>query len=81
MLRVDPRQRGRLAEIAHNLTERIAEARANGWHGEVEGLQISLTAANTKLAGLAKITAGHTDLGLPIPPPAVAGSDTKDRTS
>lgn len=81
VLRVDPRQRGRLAEIAHNLTERIAEARANGWHGEVEGLQISLTAANTKLAGLAKITAGHTDLGLPIPPPAVAGSDTKDRTS
>ncbi|MDN5919902.1 MAG: site-specific integrase, partial [Pseudonocardia sp.] len=63
VLRVDPRQRARLVEIAHNLTDRIAEARAHGWHGEVEGLQISLTAANTKLASLDKITTGPTDLG------------------
>lgn len=30
MLRVDPRQHARLAEIARNLIDRIAEARANG---------------------------------------------------
>lgn len=65
MLRVDPRARARLVEIAHNLTDRIAEARANGWHGEVEGLQISLTAANNKLASLERIDNSPTDLGMP----------------
>jgi hypothetical protein len=44
MLRVDPRQRARLIEIIRNLTDRIAEARTNGWLGEVQGLQISLNA-------------------------------------
>ncbi len=42
MLRVDPRQRHRLAEIIANLGDRITEARANGWLGEVQGLQVSL---------------------------------------
>jgi hypothetical protein len=37
MLRVDPRQRQRLSEIVRNLTERIAEARLDGWLGEVQG--------------------------------------------
>ncbi|WP_145830869.1 hypothetical protein [Actinoplanes teichomyceticus] len=36
----------------HNLTDRIAEARINGWLGEVQGLQTSLTKAQEKLAGL-----------------------------
>lgn len=52
MLRVDPGQRRRLVEITANLTERINEARLNGWLGEVEGLQISRNAAATKLAAL-----------------------------
>lgn len=70
MLQVDPRQHARLAEIARNLGDRITEARANGWHGEVEGLQISLNAAHSKLAGLSRITPTPapkiTDLGLPV---------------
>jgi hypothetical protein len=32
-------------EIIHNLTDRITEARMNGWLGEVQGLQVSLTKA------------------------------------
>jgi hypothetical protein len=32
--------------------DRTAEARANGWHGEVERLQVSLTAACAKLTAL-----------------------------
>jgi len=73
MLRIDPRQRPRLAEIIHNLSERIAEAKLNGWHGEVAGLQIRLQAGQAKLATLAKQQApgtgrGTTDLGLPIVP-------------
>lgn len=68
MLRVDPRQRQRIIEIVRNLTERIAEAKANGWHGEVEGLSVSLNAAENKLVGLdraARNRTGPTPLGLP----------------
>jgi hypothetical protein len=73
MLRIEPRQRPRLTEIIHNLTERIAEAKLNGWHGDVAGLQISLQAAQAKLATLAKQQApgggrGAVDLGLPLVP-------------
>jgi hypothetical protein len=39
-------------EIIANLRDRMGEARANGWTGEVEGLQTSLNAAGAKLAGL-----------------------------
>ncbi len=44
MLRVDPRQRARLEQIIRNLGDRIDEATANGWRGEVEGLKISAEA-------------------------------------
>jgi integrase len=74
MLRVDPAQRARLVEIIGNLGDRIAEARANGWHGEVQGLRTSLDAATKKLASLDRTTArgrpGPTDLGLPATRPA-----------
>ena len=49
MLRVSPHQRPRLAGIIHNLHERIAEARMNGWLGEVDGLKVSLAGADDKL--------------------------------
>jgi hypothetical protein len=70
MLRVDPRQRNRLIDIVRNLSDRIAEARINGWLGEVQGLKISLDAATDKLAALDKISAptssSITHLGMPI---------------
>jgi integrase len=70
MLRVDPQQRGRLIEITQNLQDRIAEARMNGWHGEVQGLQVSLDAARSKLSSLERTIksnhGGATDLGMPI---------------
>jgi hypothetical protein len=52
MLRVDPAQRQRLADIAENLRARVDEAHTNGWLGEVQGLRISLDAAHAKLAAL-----------------------------
>ena len=73
MLRPDPTARGRLVEIVKNLADRIAEARINGWLGEVEGLQVSLNAARGKLAALdrtARSTTGTADLGMPAFPPA-----------
>jgi hypothetical protein len=73
MLRISPRQRPRLAEIIRNLTERVAEARANGWLGEVQGLQVSLAKAKEKLASLDRTLdrsssrqTGPTHLGMPI---------------
>jgi hypothetical protein len=75
---MDPRQNPRLIEIIQNLRERIREARANGWLGEVEGLQVSFDAAMAKLKSLKAIpTDGRpqlVDLGMPVftddaPPP------------
>ncbi len=71
-LRVDPRARPRLIEIAANLRDRIAEARANGWTGEAEGLRISLDAVAAKLVSLDRMhdRAGSppriTELGIPM---------------
>ena len=70
MLRVSPHQRPRLAEIISNLHERIAEARMNGWLGEVQGLEVSLKAAKRKPASLDRSIernrrTGPTDLGMP----------------
>jgi hypothetical protein len=67
MLRVDPAQRHRLVEIVENLRERIQEAQARGWFGEVQGLQVSLDAAETKLADLDRRAAsgGPVNLGFP----------------
>jgi len=39
-----------IAEIHDTLTARIAEAEREGWHGEAEGLKISLAGARDKLA-------------------------------
>lgn len=50
LLRPDPAQRARLEEIRDNLTARIIEAKCEGWLGEIEGLQVSLTGANDKIA-------------------------------
>ncbi len=68
LLRVDPAQRNRLAEIRGSLLARIAEAEREGWTGEAEGLRVSLAAAEDKLAqadGLLARQAAAVDLGVP----------------
>ncbi len=69
MLRVSPTQRTRLVEIIRNLGDRITEAKMNGWLGEAQGLQYSLTKAKEKLTSLDKTirnsTGTQTDLGIP----------------
>ena len=52
LLRPDPAQRPRLVQIRDNLRDRITEAQQQSWLGEVEGLQVSLTATTAKLAQL-----------------------------
>ena len=71
LLRPDPAQRPRLAEICGNLTARIAEAEAARWLGEAEGLKVSLAGARHKLAQMDEITARRsagTSLGMPAFP-------------
>jgi hypothetical protein len=71
LLRPDPAQRHRLAEICSNLTDRIAEAEAARWLGEAEGLKVSLAGARHKLAQMGEITARRsavTALGMPAFP-------------
>jgi integrase len=55
MLRPDPKQRRRLDEIRSNLQARRQEAVANGWLGEIEGIDISLKAVDEKLATMSRI--------------------------
>lgn len=61
----DPAQRDRLVEIRNNLTARIAEAEREGWLGEVEGLQVSLAAAEDKLSQIDKRPSTRSNLGTP----------------
>jgi hypothetical protein len=68
LLRPDPAQRPRLAQICDNLTARIAEAKANHWLGEAEGLTVSLSGARAKLSQMDQITARRATavhLGIP----------------
>ena len=64
----DPTQRNRLIEIRDNLIARIAEARREGWLGEIEGLQVSLAGAEHKLAQIERRPTGTTtvNLGMPV---------------
>jgi hypothetical protein len=54
MLWPDPNQRARLTDIHDNLLDRIAEAEREGWHGEAEGLRVSLAGAKNKLAQISR---------------------------
>ena len=67
LLRPDPSQRSRLVEIESNIGSRIDEAAREGWHGDAEGLQVSLAAAREKLAHMDEITARRTDAHLGMP--------------
>ena len=66
MLWPDPAQKDRLTQIRDNLRDRIAEAEREGWHGEAEGLQISLAGAQTNSASSTNAPAcATTELGMP----------------
>jgi len=78
LLRPDPAARPRLEQIRDNLLARITEAESRRWYGEAEGLKVSLTGANAKLAQMEQITARRThavQLGIP------SFTDTAGRTT
>ena len=61
MLRPDPEQRPRLEELIEALHDRKKEARGRGWLGELEGIEIRLTAAQDKLLQMGR----QVSLGIP----------------
>ena len=67
LLRVDPAQKPRLEEIHANLLDRLAEAREQGWLGEVAAIETTLAAAGQKLQAMREaVTRGSTvSLGMP----------------
>jgi hypothetical protein len=67
LLRPDPAQRARLADICANLAARINEAHGEGWLGEVEGLKTSLAAARAKLTQLDQLSTGPRPVPLGTP--------------
>ena len=76
LLRPSPAQRPRILEIRDNLHERIAEAEREGWHGEVEGLKVSLAGAQSKLAQLDQTARRAATVHLGIPAfPHIAGRE------
>ena len=63
------------------ISDRIVEARHNGWLGEVQGLQISLKAAQDKLAALDRASRSGADYGVRLGIPVVKCHDlTSPRT-
>jgi hypothetical protein len=71
LLRPDPAQRHRLAEICASLAARITEAEQQHWLGEAEGLKVSLAGARHKLTQMDEITArrrSSAHLGMPAFP-------------
>ncbi|MFD2619706.1 tyrosine-type recombinase/integrase [Streptomyces chumphonensis] len=68
VLIVHATERPRMVEIRDNLQARIQEAEREGWLGEIEGLQSSLTHAEEKLAQLdAQIARKQEAIDLGIP--------------
>jgi hypothetical protein len=64
VLHVDPRMLGRLDEIETDLLVRRKRAEAEGWHGEIEGLDLTLSFLRAKRAHTQRFTR-KTHLGLP----------------
>jgi hypothetical protein len=67
LLRIDLARRPRLEDICGNLLARITEAEREGWHGEAEGLKVSLAAAEQKLAQLDNLAARRATIHLGMP--------------
>lgn len=67
LLRPEPAQRHRLVEIRDNLVARIKEANEHGWYGDIEGLNVSLAAAQQKLAQIEEIITRRSSVHLGMP--------------
>lgn len=67
LLRVDPAQKPRLEEIHANLIDRLAEAKQQGWLGEVAAIETTLAAAKQKLQAMREATVRTSTVNLGMP--------------
>jgi hypothetical protein len=68
MLHVDPKMLGRLEEIETDLLARRTRAEAEGWFGEIDGIDLTLTFLGGKRADAHRLSRlGPVDLGMPAP--------------
>ena len=57
----------RLEEIQTNLADRLAEAKQQGWLGEVAGIETTMAAAAQKLEAMRAVTTHKTSVHLGMP--------------
>ncbi|MEY9965937.1 site-specific recombinase XerD [Streptacidiphilus sp. MAP12-16] len=68
MLHVDPKMLDRLAEIETDLLTRRERAESEGWLGEIEGVDLTLSFLKSKRAEALRLSrATAVDLGMPAP--------------
>ncbi|WP_329580923.1 tyrosine-type recombinase/integrase [Streptomyces sp. NBC_01361] len=67
MLQVNPKMLTRLAELEEDLLQRRQRAETEGWLGEIDGIDLTLTFLRTKQADAARTARRPVDLGLPRP--------------
>jgi hypothetical protein len=67
LLRIDPAQLPRLEAIHANLSDRLQEAREQGWLGEVAAIESTMAAAEQKLQGMKEATERGNTVGLGMP--------------
>ncbi|AIV38620.1 integrase [Streptomyces sp. CCM_MD2014] len=66
MLSIDPKMLSRLDELEQDLVDRRTRAVAEGWQGEIEGIDLTLTFLRGKRAQAQRLQrSGIVDLGLP----------------
>ena len=73
MLSINPTMLPRLGELEDDLITRRRRAQEEGWKGEIEGIDLTLTFLRSKRAQTQRMThlanPGPITLGMPQPPP------------
>jgi hypothetical protein len=67
MLHVDPKMIVRLDEIEDDLIRRRERAEAEGWIGEIEGIDLTLSFLHSKRSEANRLTRRRVSLGMPNP--------------
>jgi hypothetical protein len=68
MLNVNPKMIGRLNELEADLLARRERAHAEGWSGEIEGIDLTLSLLRAKRDATARLVRKSVvDLGIPTP--------------
>lgn len=74
MLSINPIMLPRLSELEDDLITRRRRAQEQGWKGEIEGIDLTLTYLRSKRAQTQRMTRltspGPITLGMPGPPPS-----------